>query len=272
MTTRRDDTSRHAPALGHAEGRSVVRSIVVAAAALLVAAPASAQFSVRPVIVQLSAVEAGDVAVVHVTNEGERTLEFRIHAADFDQRESGDHRFLEPGTHERSCSDALSVFPDRVTLGPGERQDVRLTMTLEPGSRTCWSLVFVETRSGASSGIRVGQRIGVKVYGAAADAVPEGEITRVEVGAAGDSANVRVDFRNTGDAPLRPEGELEIRTFRGEVLERIGIEPFSVLPGHLRRVAVPFAADLPSGRYLAVPILDFGADYLAGGQAVLRVP
>jgi hypothetical protein len=80
-----------------------------------------------------------------------------------------------------------------------------------------------------------------------------------------------VEFENTGEGPLRPEGEIELRTVGGEVVGVLDVPAFSVLPGRIRRASVPVELDLTPGEYLAIPILDFGGDYLAGGQARFSV-
>lgn len=79
-------------------------------------------------------------------------------------------------------------------------------------------------------------------------------------------------FRNPGDWPLRPSGAVEIRDAGGAVVATAPVPAFSVLPEHERRlrVSLPLESAAP-GRYLAVPILDFGADYLAGAQADFRI-
>jgi hypothetical protein len=111
------------------------------------------------------------------------------------------------------------------------------------------------------------------VYGVNARVSAEGEIGRTEV--VEDSASglplAVVDFRNLGQGPVRPEGEIEIRTLSGEVVGVVAVPPFSVLPGRLRRTVVPIEVELAPGTYLAIPILDFGGAYLAGGQATFEV-
>ncbi len=239
-------------------------------ATAVAASPAVAQLSVQPVIVELRTSDSASAALVAVRSEADEAMQLRVYAADFDQPEEGSHRFLEPGTHPRSCAERLRFFPDDLVLAPGGEAEVRIE--LDPGASTCWSLVFVQGQGRETGGIRIAQRIGVKVYGVAGRTDPAGEIGAVAVREAGPGEReVRIAFRNTGDAPVRPEGELEVRTAEGDIVAVVPVPPFSVLPGRSRATTVPLGLRLDAGRYLAIPILDFGGDYLAGGQATFEV-
>lgn len=237
---------------------------------LFLAAPAEAQFSVQPVIMEIEVGDSAAVTSFAVRNESDGPLHLRIYAADFDQPEDGSHAFMEAGTHPRSCADRLQVSTDNLSLQEGGQGEVRVRMA--PGASTCWSMVFVQSQALQPDGIRIAQRIGVKVYGIGGLAAPAGEISAVAVETmAPESRTLAITFDNTGDGPLRPEGEVEIRTLDGDIVAVVPVPPFSVLPGRARRTRVALDAELPPGRYLAIPILDFGADYLAGGQATFEV-
>lgn len=229
----------------------------------------AAQFSVQPVIVELAAVDTTASAVLEVRNEGAGPLQLRFYAADFEEPEAGGHIFFEPGTHPRSCAERLRIYPDGATLAADETGEIRILM--EPVDATCWSVVFVESAARAEAGLSIAQRIGVKVYGLPAGTVAEGEIRAVEVETDSTRA-VAIDFANPGNRPARPEGEIEVQTLDGEVVAVVPVPAFSVLPHRVRRTRVALDVELAPGTYVLVPILDFGGDYLAGGQAVVEVP
>ncbi|HUG40067.1 MAG TPA: hypothetical protein VMM12_06270 [Longimicrobiales bacterium] len=241
-------------------------------AIILLATPLSAQFSAQPVILEVRPADSAAVSQFAVRNEAGSPLQLRVYAGDFDQRPDGSHEFLAAGAHPRSCESRLRVYPDNLQLEPLESAQVRVLM--EPGDSTCWSMIFVQSVSRERAGVRISQRIGIKVYGLGQRSVPGGEIRAVTVAAdrATGGRAATIDFENVGGGPLRPEGEVEIRTEEGDVVAVVPVPPFSVLPGRVRRTIVPLAPALPAGRYLAIPILDFGGDYLAGGQAVFEVP
>ena len=70
------------------------------------------------------------------------------------------------------------------------------------------------------------------------------------------------------DQDPRDEGATQDRTRRPVV---VPVESFSVLPGHERMVEIPLEADLAPGRYLAIPVLEYGDDGLMGAQVAFRV-
>lgn len=253
-------------------GRVILCSLVAVGAGLVRPLAASAQYSVNPVIVQLAAGDTAEARTVEVRNEGARPLQLRLYAADFEQAPEGRHTYLPWGEHERSCRDRLRVSPDVVSVPPGESRPVTLRMEPAPARPSCWSMVFVESPSRTQTGFFVNLRIGVKVYGLAGSPSLDGELAATEVRAGEEAPALSFAFRNNGDWPLRPEGEVEIRRFDGELVHTLPLEAFSVLPQHTRRLTVELPMPLQAGRYLAVPILDYGGKYLAGSQVAFRLP
>ncbi len=248
------------------------RAWVVGVVVMLLALPSAlaAQFSVQPVIVEMVTQDSTATALLYVRNQSDGEMQLRFYAADFDQPEAGGHVFMAPGEHPKSCVDHLQFYPDGATLEAGETQEVRVLM--EPVDSTCWSMIFVESGARSQTGLSIAQRIGVKVYGVSSRAVPEGEIRSVRVGEDDEGRWVTIEFANLGAGPLRPEGEIEVRTLEGEIIDVIPVPAFSVLPDRVRQTQIPLERDFEPGTYVLVPILDFGADYLAGGQALLEVP
>jgi hypothetical protein len=239
------------------------------ALSVLPSTPASGQISARPVTLDFPAGAAAERTVT-VRNEGDTPKEFRFYPGDFDRSRKGGFQFLEPGEHPRSCADRLRIQPDGVSVQPGETAEIQVWM--EPGERTCWSMVFAEVGGATRRGISVNQRIGIKVFGLGDGAERDGTVRSVAVAGTPQSPVVRVEFENTGETPLRVTGTLEIRSLQGGAVRETDVEPFSVLPGRRLQVEVPVPPQLDPGSYLAIPILDYGAEALAGGQARFRLP
>jgi hypothetical protein len=124
------------------------------------------------------------------------------------------------------------------------------------------SLVFIESPPPEGGGYRAGLRIGVKVYGLALGGSESGEITTASVGdsdAAAETRTLRFTVANLETWPI------------GGSRTTVPVESFSVLPDHERQVEVNLDADLAPGRYLAIPVLEYGADGLMGAQVAFRV-
>ncbi len=224
-----------------------------------------------PAIVNLTGGDAGQSAYVELRNEGGLQAQMRVYLGDFEQNLDGGFSFVEYGQGSHSCGRKLTVFPDGAVLGPGERQTVQLR--LAPGSGVCWAVLFIESMPQGRGPVKVVQRIGVKVLNVPAGTRASGAVTGVEAQRlAGDSLRVRTLFQNDGASPLELKGRIEVRDYSGRVYAQSDFGPFGSLPGRGRLLDVTFPARLPAGDYVAVPIVDFGGDYLAGGQTAVRVP
>jgi len=237
------------------------------AAAMLVtamAAPATAQFAVYPIVLTMSPEsDAETINSVWVRNDGAGEREFRFEIQDFDQDSVGTPRFLPRGSHPNSCGDRLDVYPAVAILAAGETQELRVTLT--GSADVCWAALFAEARSDEQGGIVARQQIGVRVNGVPPGTVLDGEITRLEVEGSSERL-LQVWFHNAGEAPIRPVGQVEIRDEEDRLVTTVEVEAFSVLPRRTRRIAVALPSSLPAGTYRVIQVLDFGGDYLAGAQ------
>lgn len=240
-------------------------------------APAQAQFAVSPVIVQLPSTPGGGSAVIQIDNEGEDDMRFRVYAMDFDQDRDGDHSFARPGSGPESCAHRLRFAPDALSVPAGGRAAIQVRLEpeagTEPAGMTCWSMLFVEAPATEEGPVRINKRIGVKVYGLGSNSIaPEGGLYNAAARPLEAGVEVRFGFRNAGDWPVRPTGAVEIRDLEGTIVATMPVDGFSVLPRRERDVNLVVPLDgVPPGRYLAVPILDFGADFLAGAQVDFRL-
>lgn len=255
-------------------GRAHAAFGLLACICLFSPGPGQAQFSVSPVIVTLPRdVDGGpSVSLLSVRNEGTETLEFRLSATDFDQSPEGRHKYLPIGTHPSSCGNEVRITPDALAVGAGQVEQVRFEIPGGPEAESCWFMIFVESPSTSETGVVITQRIGVKVFGIGASSVPGGEIHSGSVADQDGKRSVALEYGNPGTAPAWPTGSVEVRDFRGTVVASSHVRPFTVLPGSTRQFVVEIQDELDAGQYLAVPMLDFGGEYLAGTQIPFRVP
>jgi len=256
-------------------GWALAAAVSLATSVLSLApAGAAAQLSVYPALVEFEAGPEVGLQTLTVENQGDASMEVRIYLSDYDRDPDGDHVYIPYGEHDHSCKGRLEAFPDQLSVEPGERGEIRLR--LDEGEGSCWGLVFVEKRTLTPSGITVAQRIAVKVLAQPASASREGRVVGVAVDTVG-GRSVVVGFENEGERALDVEGEVEIRDLAGEIVRVVAVERFHALPGRQRQVRVKLDAAalgdvvLAPGQYVLVAILDFGGDYLAGGQAILDV-
>ncbi|MFO7893915.1 MAG: hypothetical protein R6U63_09280 [Longimicrobiales bacterium] len=261
------ETRRAAP--GRTGGRFGAFRYLALVLLLAVPVQARAQFSVYPVQVQLELGSSVGTQTLTVQNQASDPLDLTVYVNDYDRDAAGDHQYFPFGEHPSSCEGRLEVFPDQLSIPAGGIAEVRVRVRPEAG--TCWAVVFVERRTQAPTGITVAQRIGAKIIATSGVLAGEGRVVGMAADTTAEPAAL-LAFANEGRGPLDVEGEIEIRSLEGEVVGVVPVESFRVLPGRQRRIRVPLnGVTLEPGRYVLVGILDFGADYLAGGQAMLEV-
>ena len=84
---------------------------------------------------------------------------------------------------------------------------------------------------------------------------------------------VQITFTNDGDLRLTEvSGLVVVESANGRDLFEVELDPFDVLPGRSMQHVVYGTWPLSeTGRYSVRAVLDFGADYLVGGQTVFQV-
>jgi hypothetical protein len=70
---------------------------------------------------------------------------------------------------------------------------------------------------------------------------------------------------------LLPKGRIEIRDNTGATVFSYDIDPFRVLPGDSRQISAMLDANLSSGVYVALGIIDFGGSFLVAGQTPFSI-
>lgn len=226
-----------------------------------------------------------------VINNGEEPAHVQIRVEDFERTPDGGVRLLPPGTLPSSLADFLSVFPQEFTLagGRGQVQEVAFTVSLPEGAGgPHWAILLVQEtppmedqgdgppdEDGKNAQARLRVNFGVQIRQVdPTNAVNDGKITDMAVLPPDGERPLRVmtEYVNTGTLFQRPQGEVRIIDARGEIVRRVEILPFWVLPGGVRRLEIPVEDALPPGDYVALTVLDFGGDFLVAGQARFSLP
>lgn len=263
--------------------------LTIALLASLTAWPASAraQLTIDQLELQLDPRSVDrKVGVFSITNEGTEAVQVALHAEDWDRAESGENRFFPLGSQPHSCGEKLSVFPLSMRLEPGATGQVRVSAAgLAESADTCWQIVFAETArpprpAGAQRAILYVVRTGVKVYVERSGLPKDGAVEDVAVAphpqpngrpVAPGARDLVIAFRNTGGVSLRTTGRVEFRRSDNTVAAAATIAEFPTLPGARRNVSVTLP-QLPSGKYTALAMLDFGGSEIAAGQIDVDIP
>lgn len=251
-----------------------------ALALLLVPSAASAQLAVDHVELLLDPQSASQrIGLFSVKNEGEKPVQALIRIEDWDRAEDGTNHWYPSGTVSGSCGHALQIFPASMQLAPGASQSVRVTLDSAITDRECWGAAIVETTHprvvGGRSLLYV-LRTAVKIYADSPGLQSEGTVAELHVApspAAADSGRPLVEavFANTGERHAVAHGTVEFRRPDNSVAERVSLPDAYALPGASARVTA-LAPALPSGRYVALALFDYGGNDIAAAQVEYEVP
>lgn len=272
--------------------RALLRASVVALVWLAGARPVSAQFTIEQLEMHITAGGGQPTTqLIPIRSEIDSVQQVRLWLNDWMRDSLGSNLMVDYGTSPSSCGDRLSIFPLTLQLSARATEYIRVTYeprgAADPG---CWGIVLSETvrpprpaSEGRSTSVDITTVVGVKVYVHALNARADGMIVDTDVlghwehasrAPVPDSTFVRdavVRFENTGTAHLRVKSSLEIRDESTRIVERVVGPEAYITPGAFRDIVIRLPA-LRTGRYVAVVLLDYGADEITAAQLDVEVP
>lgn len=206
-----------------------------------------------------------------VKNPGSTRLIIRASCADWQRDSLGDKQYFQPGTLETSCCPYLTVQPETIELGPGQEQEllVSLTPATHPQKLQNGMLMLTQVNEEqwqgqpkAKAQIMFRMRIGVHLY-----YIPK-NINKRAISVDTllvDTDNkvlkpLRLKVHNTGDINLDSHVRFELTNL--QTSEEFTVESMAVnsMPSEKIWLRTELPANLPKGRYLVVAIVDSGPE------------
>ncbi|MFC1546243.1 hypothetical protein ACFL4O_00805 [bacterium] len=244
-----------------------------------------AGFTVTPMKFRLT--EKGNskkTCSVWIKNSAKEDVNIKIYAEDFWIEPNGNEIFKEAGTIKRSCAKWISLEQEEMKLGAGENKNFRFEVKIPEGLQgTYWSMVFVEQttspqvqklkQEGSLFSISAFQRIGIRVY----ETIPNTEIKDASIDNIFVTKNEKnilkanIKFQNNGNVVLDCNGKLEINNEKGKKVKTIKINDFRCYPDAAREITVLIDKKLKPGTYNILSIIDYGAEDLVAGEAVIEI-
>jgi len=260
---------------------------VVLLTLLLLGLGASGKFVAFPLTLVIEALPGETkTGSFFVVNTGEEPEEITITLADWRLKPDGSIEFLEAGSLEYSLTPFVEFAPISFPLEPTQKQEVRYTLSLPADLPIgdLWAIFLVEgsqvegvggTEGEVETEIGVRVRYAIKIFLSDPRAEKDGRISGMRLLGV-NPLHLVVVFENTGTAVLRGvTGWVEVRNERGETVKTLEVKRFTVLRGVRRELELrePEGFEpLPSGFYVALAVLDFGAEFLVAAELPFEVP
>jgi hypothetical protein len=219
---------------------------------------------------------------IRITNTSKEGLQMRGAVVDWTLSAAGDLNYLKRSeTGSWGCGRWLQINPVEFTLGPGQTQMVRYTLSVPKeaasGGYHC-AIAFdmqqpmrgrIESPMGVINLVRLLTAIYVTIGSPEIHAKVKGiELVRSKDGK---TWNIVTEFENSGTTHYRVGGSVELLGEDGRLIRKFDYANFPVLPGVARADRLEFADPLPPGTYRLRAVIDVGAKERLGADVRVTV-
>ncbi len=232
-------------------------------------------FVLEPAKIDL-ALDPGQVYTrsVMVTNRADKKITFKIEVEDFVGSDNPQNQVVLLGKDKSPYSFKDNIKPEvsEVTLNPGERLTLPVTITVPPNTAPGGyysSVLFSNepaenTPTGGAPVTKIISRLGVlfliRVNGPANEkgSIDDFRISPPKMVYDKADFNFEVLFKNEGNVHLVPYGWITIKNMLGAQVDQVPINAYFALPNTIRYREVPWTRASLFGRYTATLTLHLG--------------
>jgi len=247
--------------------------------------------SVSPAHFHLN-MKPGDVKTykISIKNDTKKLEQFKINTFDFDMNGKGKSNFLPPGTGKYSLSKWLNVSPTFIEVNPGEKKEVKFTVSVpndSSGNKAAWNIIMIEqekpreTLESASNsdktvalGVIPTFAFGVFVYQNPPTVVSNNvQITNFSKVARNDTTNlIQIEAKNSGDGIAYCTSYVDLTNLTTGKQQRLMVKRFTIVPELTRDFSFVLPKELGKGKYLAIGVLDYeGSDEIQAAKMEFEI-
>jgi len=218
---------------------------------------------------------------IQLQNASGEVKSVRIYQTDYWFSHTGESRYDDPGTLERSNASWINVSELFMTLQPNEIRMVGYEVTvpaIDSLRGSYWSVLMVEgIQPPDTSSLRTGMAIQTVMRYAiqiithiGASGSSDLEFLNVGVTRQNNLPVIEVDIRNMGDRALRPAVSIDLFDSAGTLLGTIAAERKRIYPGTSARILLSLEGMTP-GSYSGVIIADCDEEHVFGANVNLKI-
>lgn len=206
---------------------------------------------------------------INVDNRGDQEIKVNAYVEDWIFLPDRSKSFREPGSLKNSCSQWISLYPEKFALLPGQTKQVKYTITVPKNAKGgYYSVVFFEAQHDdpellKKANVILTGRIGTIIYfETKGDSEKKLALSNFEVSkpVAGKPVYFRVKAKNEGNTFAPISGSIIIVDDLSNLLAKIDIDKQFILQGENITLEKKWISDLPKGEYDVILTLDYGAE------------
>ncbi|MBA3016513.1 MAG: hypothetical protein KKD63_04805 [Proteobacteria bacterium] len=236
--------------------RKILASALIATLLVLFSAfGALAGISIAPAFVEIDMSKGQPSGQFVITNNGDEPERYRIKAAHFGFSPTGN--LLSLPEDKNSLSSWIKFNPKELTLAPKTNQRVRFVIVpkgkLE--DQEYWAAMEMEslktnttrTKDGAGRTLKleVSSSVMVPIFARHGEVAYQCQIDELQLVRNDKGATLQVTVNNNGTGHLYATGTFEIRAGDGSMLSEGNLGNSYIMPGNLRKFAIPIEEKLP---------------------------
>jgi hypothetical protein len=207
---------------------------------------------------------------ITIRNSSGGTVHIVSTMTDFGLTKGGEYAFGKPGTRPYSLLRWATINPREFDLPADSTQQVRMTLTVPKSmslSGEYAGIVFFQTRPVRhAQAVSVSVRIATKIYATIPGTVKlAGAITKMNASNAPGGESYHVLFKNTGNAHVYVNGNLEVRK-GGALVDRIPLPSSELVERGGERLLEVSGKALTPGKYQIIALVDYGGSTMTGGE------
>jgi hypothetical protein len=210
---------------------------------------------------------------VSVTNDTKKSVKFNIGFSDFVMGENGKPN-PSPSTSKFAFSKWITITPTYFELKPGEKRKIKLLITIpDTAFYSAWTILTIDKAldkkpmdlQGDEKTINFGifNSIGFGVF--LYQNPPNVKVNNVEIQKFSLETNGQnkkefiMDLKNTGDGIGYSTAYIDLTNINTGKITKVKPKKFTILPQYRRVLKFEMPANMETGKYSGVGVLDFGS-------------